>query len=40
MTLSFCRKAKADPSEPEYAYERQFTQLQMNEIFAVEPPSK
>lgn len=38
MHVSFCRKEKADPSEPHYAYERQFTRLHMNEIFAQEAP--
>jgi len=39
MHVSFCRSANADPAEPHYAYERQFTRLHMNEIFAQAPPT-
>ncbi|KAJ1434044.1 hypothetical protein B484DRAFT_2870 [Ochromonadaceae sp. CCMP2298] len=35
MHLSFCRTAKAPQTEPEFAYERQFTRLHMGDIFAV-----
>ncbi len=38
MHVSFARSASADPSEPTYAYERQFTRLHMTEIFQVSPP--
>jgi isopenicillin-N N-acyltransferase like protein len=40
MHISFCRKDSADPSEPHYAYERQFTRLYMKDIFAQAPPTK
>lgn len=33
MHVSFMRKADADVSEPHYAYERQFTRLDMKSIF-------
>jgi isopenicillin-N N-acyltransferase like protein len=33
MHVSFCRGAKADATEPQNAYERQFTRLHMNAIF-------
>jgi len=36
--LSFCRSSTADEAEPEFAYERQFTRLDMKQIFAVERP--
>jgi hypothetical protein len=39
MHVSFCRKSDADPTEPEYAYERQFTRLHMKDIFAQAPPA-
>lgn len=39
MHVSFCRGEKADPSEPHYAYERQFTRLHMKEIFEQQPPT-
>lgn len=39
MHVSFCRKSSADPSEPHFAYERQFTRLRMKEIFQQEAPS-
>jgi len=39
MHVSFCRRASADPSEPEFAYERQFTRLHMKDIFAQQPPT-
>lgn len=39
MHVSFCRKASADESEPKNAYERQFTRLHMNELFAQAPPA-
>ena len=38
MHVSFCRRASADPSEPQYAYERQFTRLDMKDVFAQAPP--
>ena len=38
MHISFMRKAAADPSEPLYAYERQFTRLYMQDIFAQAKP--
>lgn len=38
MHVSFCRKGDADPSEPHYAYERQFSRLHMKDIFAQQPP--
>ena len=34
--VSFARSSTADPSEPAFAYERQFTQLDMNTLFAEE----
>lgn len=34
MHVSFCRKSTADESEPHYAYERQFTRLYMQDLFA------
>ena len=39
MHVSFYRPDKADESEPLYAYERQFTRLHMQNIFAQEPPA-
>jgi len=39
MHVSFCRGEKADPSEPHYAYERQFTRLNMKEMFAEQAPA-
>lgn len=39
MHVSFCRKSDAPETEPEYAYERQFTRLQMNDLFAVPNPN-
>jgi len=38
MHVSFCRRMSADPTEPEYAYERQFTRLHMKDVFAQQPP--
>lgn len=38
MHVSFCRKADAPEDEPHYAYERQFTRLHMNELFAEPKP--
>lgn len=38
MHVSFCRRGSADPSEPHYAYERQFTRLNMKDIFAQQAP--
>ena len=38
MFLSFSRSAEADPAEPHYAYERQFTKLDMKAVFAVPNP--
>ena len=38
MHVSFARQAGADESEPLYAYERQFTRLNMKEVFAQQPP--
>jgi hypothetical protein len=35
MYVSFARGSKADSSEPEFAYERAFTRLDMTSIFAV-----
>jgi len=37
LHVSFCRSANADPTEPHYAYERQFTRLHMTDIFAQQP---
>jgi hypothetical protein len=37
--VSFMRKADADESEPHYAYERQFTKLDMKKLFEVTTPS-
>jgi len=39
MHVSFCRKSDAPETEPHYAYERQFTRLHMNELFAEPNPS-
>jgi isopenicillin-N N-acyltransferase-like protein len=36
--VSFCRKSDMPASEPEYAYERQFTRLHMQDIFAQARP--
>ena len=33
--ISFMRSSTADESEPHYAYERQFTRVDMAELFAV-----
>jgi isopenicillin-N N-acyltransferase-like protein len=38
MHVSFMRKADADQSEPEWAYERQFTRLHGKSLFALEAP--
>ena len=38
MHVSFCRRTDADPTEPEFAYERQFTRLHMKDVFAQQPP--
>ena len=38
MHVSFARRASADASEPQYAYERQFTRLHMKDVFAQQPP--
>lgn len=38
MHISFMRKSTADPSEPEFAYERQFSRLHMDQIFALQAP--
>ena len=38
MHVSFMRKADADPSEPEWAYERQFTRLHGKNLFEVPIP--
>jgi len=38
MHVSFCRSEAADPSEPHYAYERQFTRLHMSDLFAEPVP--
>jgi hypothetical protein len=40
MHVSFCRKSTADPSEPEFAYQRQFTRLHMKDVFAQQPPAE
>ncbi len=37
--LSFCRKTTADPSEPEFAYQRQFSQLDMATLFNLAAPA-
>lgn len=39
MLISFSRSSSADPSEPEFAYERQFTILHMADVFAQAPPA-
>ncbi len=39
MYLSFCRSAKANASEPMYAYERQFTQFHMSDLWNEPMPS-
>jgi isopenicillin-N N-acyltransferase-like protein len=39
MHVSFSRPAAGDVSEPEYAYERQFTRLHMNTLFAETAPN-
>lgn len=36
--ISFMRQSNADPSEPEFAYERQFTRLDMQEVLSVPHP--
>lgn len=38
MHVSFCKRSTADPAEPTYAYERQFTRLHMKDIFAQKAP--
>lgn len=38
--VSLMRKADADESEPHYAYERQFTKLDMRNLFATKTPSE
>lgn len=38
LHVSFCRSDKADPSEPHWAYERQFTRLHMKDLFAIPAP--
>ena len=38
MHVSFCRKTDAPEDEPHYAYERQFTRLHMNDLFAEPKP--
>lgn len=38
MHVSFCRRSSSDASEPEYAYQRQFTRLHMSELFAQQKP--
>ncbi|CAM9298062.1 unnamed protein product [Ectocarpus fasciculatus] len=40
MHVSFMRKAGADESEPQYAYERQFTRLHGKSLFEVPPPAE
>jgi len=37
--VSFMRTSSADESEPHYAYERQFTRLPMDDLFAVKKPA-
>ena len=37
--LGFARASNADPSEPEFAYERQFTKLDMKALFNEPPPN-
>jgi hypothetical protein len=39
MHLSFARSSTAPSTEPEMAYERQFTRLDMKPIFATPAPS-
>jgi isopenicillin-N N-acyltransferase like protein len=39
MHVSFCRKSDAPETEPQYAYERQFTRLRMNDLFAEPNPN-
>lgn len=39
MHVSFMRRTGADPAEPEFAYERQFTTLDMQALFAQPPPT-
>ena len=36
--ISFMRSSTADESEPHYAYERQFSRIDMDSLFAVEMP--
>lgn len=38
MFVSFCRTTTADQNEPEFAYERQFTQIDMKNLFAEPVP--
>lgn len=38
LHVSFCRNEQSDPTEPQYAYQRQFTRLHMNDLFALSPP--
>ena len=37
MHVSFCRSSTASEDEPLYAYQRQFTELPMKDLFALEP---
>jgi isopenicillin-N N-acyltransferase like protein len=39
MHVSFCRSSSADTSEPQNAYERQFTRLHLADLFAQQPPA-
>lgn len=39
MYVSFSRSAAADQSEPEFAYQRQFTQLDMTAVFGATKPT-
>jgi|AntAceMinimDraft_1070359.scaffolds.fasta_scaffold246570_1 hypothetical protein len=36
--VSFMRRTTADPTEPEFGYERQFTQLDMAKLFGLAQP--
>lgn len=40
MHISFMRPSDEDTSTPRYAYERQFSRIDMNAVFAVENLSK
>lgn len=38
MYVSFCRSSTASETEPQFAYERQFTELDLKDIFSVPAP--